>query len=59
LAKKKPDIVVVDYDGKAPKGHVVDGARELMDDFEAQNADAGIWWTRQQLEEQANRRQKP
>lgn len=41
---------MIDYDGPAPKGPVIDGARELMDDFEADNADAGIWWTREELE---------
>lgn len=47
---KKPAPVVIDYDGKRPKGPLIDGARELMEDFEAEHADNGIWWTREELE---------
>lgn len=46
---KKPGKIVVDYDGKKPSGRLVDGARELMDDFERDKADAGIWWTAAEL----------
>jgi hypothetical protein len=40
--------VVVDYDETRPKGVVIDGARELMEDFEAANPEK--WWTLSELE---------